>query len=169
VQHGDREQADRAGEVEQVAHARCGEHRAGVAHVGRRHRRERVAVEHRRGRRDGHRLVVDVGDARGGAAFPGDLVDVADGGDAGAEVEELVDALRLAEPDSPAEERPVGPYGLADPRHRRAGLVGCGAVGGEVVGAAEVVVVHPRCVRHVRVDCRQFREVGHACRCCPVG
>src|SRR5690606_18603863 len=38
------------------------------------------------------------------------------------------------------------------------------AVGGEVVRSAQVVVVHPGGVRHVRVDARHLRQVGHGDR-----
>jgi hypothetical protein len=83
---------------------------------------------------DGDRVVVDVGNTSVRGNLLGDLVDVAHGGDARADVKELADARLPGEvADGPAQERPVRAH-----RHRGIGptgqeLPGCLLVSGEVV------------------------------------
>jgi hypothetical protein len=166
LQHGDRQQGHRAGQVEEVAHAGCLEHGVGFPQVRGGDRGERVAVEQRGGRGDGDRLVVDVGHPRRRIDRPGRLVDVADRRDAGAEVEELVDPLPRAEPHGPPQEVPVGVDHLRRERHDgRDAFDGC-PIGGEVVRAAQEVVVHAGGVRDASVDRWQLRQVGHGDRYC---
>ena len=95
-----------------------------------------LAVRHR------HRVDVDVAHPRRRVDPLGDLVHVADGRDAGADVEELADPGVGEELHRAAQE---GPVGLGHQRGLRHGVhhrPGGRPVGGEVVGAAEVVVVH---------------------------
>ena len=71
----------------------------------------------------------------------------------GPEVEELPDArLGREVAHRPAEERPVRPHPVAQPRCHREHPVARDPVGGEVVLAAEPVVVDPRRVRDGGVD-----------------
>ncbi len=98
-------------------------------------------------------VVVHVDDARVGGDGLGDLVDVALGGQAAAEVDELPDpGLAGEEADDPAQEGPVVLDHVAGDRRDRQELFGHLAVGGEVVLAVQQVVVDARRVRHARVD-----------------
>ena len=82
----------------------------------------------------------------------GDFVDVAGGWQPGPDVEELADALLGRQvSDRTAEERPVLPGRGAPGGHGSPGFLGHFAVGGEVVLAAEGVVVNPGRVRARRV------------------
>jgi len=75
----------------------------GSAHV-RLDRRDRVGVgQQRPAVGDRHRVVVDVDDPGGRSDRQGDLVDVALGGQAGADVEELPDPHVGEEPDGAAQ------------------------------------------------------------------
>src|SRR6185437_13173773 len=90
------------------------------------------------------RVVVRVHDPGGRRDLLGDLVDVRTGGDAGTDVEELPDAGVVGQVGHRTlHERPVGPDVAHDRRpgrhHRLAGR----PVGGEVVLAAQPVVVDP--------------------------
>jgi hypothetical protein len=72
---------------------------------------------------------------------------------AGADVEELADAgLGGQVTDGPAEERAVGPHVGRDPRPDGNDLLGGFPVGGEIVLAAQPVVVDPGRVGHAGVD-----------------
>jgi hypothetical protein len=79
-------------------------------------------------------------------------VDVADGGDTGADVEELADPGPDEMADRPLQEGPVGPGQLAPVGHRPQRLFGQLPVGCEVVRPAEVVVIHPGRARDRDVD-----------------
>jgi hypothetical protein len=153
VHDRDQHDRDRAGEIQGPRGP--GQNRRRVPQVG-------VDVVQRARRRAGEqgpgvaqhdRVVVHVDHAAVRRRRLRHLVGVVRGRDAGAEVEELPDpGLRGQEPDHPGQERPVGADRGDDAGvgldHRVAG----GAVGGEVVRAAEPVVVHPRAVRHAGVD-----------------
>src|SRR5215472_17789781 len=79
----------------------------------------------------------------------------------GTEVEELGDPLlRRQVADGPAEEGPVLPGGRPDGGQRLDRLLGDLPVSGEVVRAAEVVVVHPRWMRLGRIDLRHGSSYG---------
>jgi hypothetical protein len=81
------------------------------------------------------------------------LVDVAGGRDAGADVQELADPGLAGQPaHGPAEEGPLGPHLGADGGHLLGDGVAHGPVGGEVVLAAQPVVVDARGLGDVRVD-----------------
>src|ERR1039457_5538857 len=92
-----------------------------------------------------------------------DLVHVALGRNAGADVEELADAGRGEEPHRPAEEIAVGPRDRPDigidRGHRPAQVL----VGQEIVAAAQQVVVDTGDVRSLRVNPRRYpaRLVSH--------
>ena len=93
----------------------------------------------------------------------GDLVGVARGGNAGADVEELPDSRLAGEvADGAPEKRPVGAGGEARVRVDLEHCLGGDAVGGEVVLAAEQVVVHPGLVRDADVERRRARLLGSA-------
>src|SRR5690348_5088048 len=75
----------------------------------------------------------------------GDLVGVARGRDAGADVEELADpGFGGEEADGPPEERPVGAGSESRVRIKCEGCVPDSTVGGVVVPAAQVVIVYTR-------------------------
>ena len=106
--------------------------------------------------RDRDRVDVGVDHARTRVGVLGDLVHVALGRDAGADVEELADAGRGEEPDRPAEERPVGPGDRPDVGLDRDDRPAQVLVGQEVVAAAQPVVVDPGDVRPLGVDVRGY-------------
>jgi hypothetical protein len=103
------------------------------------------AGEHGLAMQDHDRVIVGVGDSRIRAGFGGHLVKRALGGQAGADVQELPDArLGGQVPGGHPQEGAVGQRlspGLRDQSHD---LLGSCPVSGEIVLAAEVVVIHPR-------------------------
>ena len=101
------------------------------------------------------RVVVHVDDAGLRGDLLGDLVDVGAGGDPGADVEELADPLLGEEADCPHQKRPVGAGGVAHLRGGCQHALGRRPVGGEVVLAAEQVVVGAGGMRDAGVDLRQ--------------
>ncbi len=103
--------------------------------------------EQQLGVRDRDRFVVDVDHLGGRVDRVRHLVDGSHCGDPRPEVEELAHSLVQAMPNCSPQERPVRPHRLAHPRHHRQRLFGEGPVDPEVMGSAEVVVVHPRRVR----------------------
>jgi len=151
----DRDQHDghRTGEVERPG--RRAQDLVGLAQV-------RVDVVHRARYRAGqqhagvlqhHRVVVHVHDAGVRRHRLGHLVGVVRRGDAGADVEELGDpGLGREEAHGPGQERPVGPDRRDDARIGGHDRIAGRAVGGEVVLAAEPVIVHAGAVRHGRVN-----------------
>lgn len=120
-----------------------GEQFVGAAQVGADHHRAVVDGQQPPGVRDGDLVDVGVDHPRVGRDLADDLVHVALGGQAGADVEELAYALLGGEPDGPAQEVTVGLGGDAGVRKDRQDLLGGGPVGGEVVAATQEVVVHP--------------------------
>jgi hypothetical protein len=112
------------------------------------------------GQHDG--VVVDVNDARARLHRLCHLVHVAHARQPGTEVEELGDPCFLHQvPDGAAEEGPVLPHRRPKRRRDRERLLGDLPVGGEIVLAAEEVVVHPGRVRPGRVDLRRNITVAH--------
>src|SRR5579863_432936 len=112
-----------------------------------------------------HRVVVDVHDPGAWRHGLRHLVRVVRRGNAGADVEELGDpGLASQEAHDPGEERPVGPDRLDDPRVRGHDRVPRRAVGGEVVLAAEPVIVHAGAVRHAGVNAVPVTGIGAATR-----
>jgi dihydrofolate reductase/predicted enzyme related to lactoylglutathione lyase len=112
-----------------------------------------AAGEHRAGVRQHHRVVVHVHDARVRGDGLGDLVRAAGRGQSGADVEELADpALAGQVPDHAGEKRPVRPHVVHDLRIRGDGVLGRLAVDGEVLHAAQPVVVDASGVRVLSVE-----------------
>ena len=117
------------------------------------HRGARDAVQHAAGVRQHHRVVVDVDDPGLRAGLQGDLVRVAGGGQAGADVDDLPDAgLADQVTDHPAEEGPVPLHRQLDVRQLGDHRLADGPVGRVVVLAAEQVVVDPRHARDIRPE-----------------
>ncbi len=113
---------------------------------------ELPAVAHRDG------IGIHVDDAGQGVDRLGQRVDVADGGQARANVEELVDALPGQDGDSAAQEGAVGTGGERAVRVHRVQRVEGGAVGREVGVAAERVVVDARRIGPVQVGTPAVRR-----------
>jgi hypothetical protein len=162
VQHRDQHQRDRLAEVKHRPHHRRRQDLGGGAQVG----LDVGGPPFGRGGeqcprvREHHRVAVHVHDAGRRRHRLRHLVHVAGGGQAGADVEELPDpGFRRQEPHGPAEEAAVlaQPGAPGGPGRQR--LVGDGAVGGEVVLAADVVVVHPGRMRLGYVDLRHDASV----------
>ncbi len=108
-------------------------------------------------------VVVHVDDAGSRRDPLRDLVGVLGGGQPGADVEELAEPhLTGEELHGPAQERAVLAGGHPDRGERGGHLVGGLTVGGEVVLAAQPVVVPAGRVRHARVDFAGWSaRVGH--------
>jgi hypothetical protein len=108
--------------------------------------------------RDG--VVVHVDDPGLRRLLLGDLVRIARGRQAGADVEELPDT-RLGDqvPDRAGQESPVGPYGLQNAGERFVAGLGGPAIGLEVVLAAQPVVIDPGRVGNTGIDA--FRQLRH--------
>jgi hypothetical protein len=98
------------------------------------------------------RVVVDVDDAGAGLHRAGDLVHVGRRRDAGAQVDELVDALLGHVANGAHQEAAVGPHQVTLLGMGGYHLLGRLAVGGEVVLASQPVVVHPSGGWGVHVD-----------------
>jgi hypothetical protein len=160
VQDRDGQQRHRAGQVEQVAHARGVEDLIGLSHVGPGDGHAVEPLDQLAGVGDGDGLEVDVGDAGVGAPGEGDLVDVAHRRHPGAEVEELVDAPREAPRHGAAQEGAVGLADVAHVRVLREDLRGLLTVDREVAAAAEQVVVDPGGVGAVEVDAGRQGPLG---------
>jgi len=112
----------------------------------------RGAGKQRPGVGEHDRVVVHVDHAAVGRHCLRHLVGVVRRRDPGADVEELPDpGLGGEEPHDPGQERPVGPHRHDDPRIGRDHRVTGGAVGREVILAAQPVVMHPGAVGHLGV------------------
>ncbi|RJQ80795.1 alpha/beta fold hydrolase [Pseudonocardiaceae bacterium YIM PH 21723] len=152
MQHHQEQQPDRLVEVDQPVHVgvvqdvlrlpdvRAQHHGPGI--VG----QQQLAVRHR------DRVPVHVGDPAVGHDLPGDLVHVVHGGDAGADVQELPDALSGHQLDHPAQRGAADPGDVLEAGIHRHDLGRELAVRGEVVPAAEQVVVHPGHAGHGDID-----------------
>nr|WP_255276805.1 hypothetical protein [Actinomadura madurae] len=164
MQDRHQQQRDRLGEVDQVADGGVAEDVVRAPKV-RRHEPD-VAGPREKGAavraHDG--VVVDVHDPGVRAGERRRLVHVLPGRQPRPEVEELADPGRGGVPHRPAEEGPVQPDAPDDPpRGDLHDALGGLPVGGEVVLAAEPVVVHPGHVGGAGVECRgdPVRGVGH--------
>jgi hypothetical protein len=160
VHDPDQHQPDGLGEVEGAGHGRVAEDRLRLAEVGLDEGHPPLLAAGHQGPGVGQhdRVVVHVDDPRLRGQLLGDLVDVARGRDAGPDVEELADAgLGDQEPHGPAHERPLGPHLGPDRRDLPGDGLAHGPVRGEVVLAAQPVVVHPGRLGHVGVDLRRHR------------
>ena len=99
------------------------------------------------------RVVVDVGDRALGRHLLRQFVGAARGGQAGTDVQELADAAVTGQvAHRPGQERPVGPCPGHHVRAAAGHLVADRPVGFVVILAAEPVVVHPRRMRHPRIE-----------------
>ena len=99
------------------------------------------------------RVVVDVDDAGGRVEALGYLVDIFGGRQARADVNELPDAGLFDQvPDHPAEDRALGPDAELDGGQRRDDLITERPVGGEIVFAAEKVVIYAGDMRPRRIE-----------------
>lgn len=104
-----------------------------------------------------HRIDIDIDHPGNGIGALGDLVHVADGRDAGADIEKLVDPLIEEKADGPAQEGTVGLQGEGgfreDTQDRLSGL----AVDGDVMEATEEIVIHAGDTRLVRPTAPRLR------------
>jgi hypothetical protein len=156
VQHARRDHGERLVEVDEPADLRAVEDRLRVPQVGREDQRGRVVAEQRASVGQHERVVVDVDDTHGRVDVARDLVDVADGGEAGAEVDELPDTgVGHEEADGPAELVAVV---VGEPAQLRDDLVRRGdrhPVDLEMLLAPEEVVVYTGDRRPAQVHARR--------------
>ncbi len=163
------DQRDRLGEVEQLLGLRRVENGLRLAEVGLQEGRPAVLVgaQQAAGVREHDRVVVGVDHAGVRRDLLSDLVGGVRGGEAGAEVEELADAEAGGVLHGAHEEAAVGTGADGAARQHRDDLVGDGAVGGEVVLAAQEVVVDPGRVRYLGAEFVGLGggddRVGHGC------
>ncbi len=153
MQDGDQQHRHRLGEVEQPSHLGMAEDHLGLSQVRQHGDRGGVVGQQRVGMHVHDRVVVDVGHAHIRRDSLGDLVDVALGRQAGADVEEQADAgIGGQVAHCALQERPVLPGAPACLwRHVEDGVGGV-SVGGEVVLAAEQGVVDPCRVGSAGID-----------------
>ena len=141
-----------AAEVEQLPGLGVVEDGRGVAGIGLDHGGVRGVGQHGPAVRDRDRVEVHVDHPTGRVGLLGDLVHVADRRDARADVEELGDPGLAEEVHRAAQERAVGAHGVADVRRHPGDRLGQFTIGGEVVRAAEEVVVDPGTARALDVE-----------------
>jgi hypothetical protein len=143
VHDGEQRDRDGLGEVEELrglVEDRVGVAQVGVDVLG---GTRLVAGEQRAGVGEDDRIVVRVHDQGLWRDGLGDLVCVACRRDAGADVEELADARLPGEvADDPPEECPVRPHGEGHIRPRLEPCLNRRPVGGVVVLAAQLIIVH---------------------------
>ena len=153
VQHGHQEHGHGLIEIEMRPERWQGEQLAGLAQIGVHGGDVDVVGEQRVGVHDHQRVVVAVDDPGVPAGGLGDLVDVALGGQAGADVQELPDPRVAGQvPHRPAQEPAVGPGGHRGIRHRRQQFPRSRPVGGEIILPAQQVVVNPRDIRDADIE-----------------
>jgi butyryl-CoA dehydrogenase len=155
VQEGYQHEGDRLIKVKDAVQCRVIDDLAGLAEVRQDERGGAGPVAgHQRPRvREDDRVVVHVDDPAVRRHRLCYLMGVARGGDPGADVEELPDARFPGQvADNTAEEGAVLPGEQRHRRNRRRDRVADLPVGGEVILAAQPVVVHPGGMRHPRVD-----------------
>jgi len=148
-------QPDGTGEVEETGHPLAGQDRLWIAEIGRDDDRPRVVLEQRPRVHEHERVVVHVHHPGGGIEVLGDLMGVLRRGQAGTEVEELVDALARHVPDGAAKRLAVHHRAPAAIGERRYRLLGDRTVPGEVIFPAQDRVVDPRGARLVDVNLRR--------------
>lgn len=90
-------------------------------------------------------------------------MNIADGGNPGAQVEELVDPEAGQQVDDTAQERPIRRGEVARVRPYGHRLLGEPSIGGEVVRSAQIVVIHAGSARplDIHVLRRPVRALGH--------
>jgi hypothetical protein len=160
VHDGDEHDRHRAAEVQRPR--RLPQYGAGIAQVGVDvvDRAGYVAGQERPGMEQDDGIVIDVDNARVRRCRKHDLVRIVGGRDACADVEKLPDpGLGGQESGRPGEERAVGPDRLDDSRVGGDNGVAGRPVGGEIVLAAEPVVMHARTMRDARIDAEPVRSL----------
>ena len=138
------QQADRLVQVDQLEQSRVVEDGVRVPQVGADHPDGALALEDVVAVQLDQRVQVDVDDTSVGHGPLHDVVGVADGGQAGPDVDELPDALGGDVPRGPLMETAVTPRGVGQLGHFGAYLLRRHPVHFVIVLAAEVVVVKPR-------------------------
>jgi len=141
VEHGEEQDAEGTRDIEQALGIGVRQDRGGVARVGLDHRGGRDAFEQDAAVPHGDAVVVDVDHARLRVELRHELVDVAARGQAGANVEELVDAVREHVGDDAPQEGTVGAGHQDDVGTGGARRVGRVAINREVVETAEPVII----------------------------
>ncbi|GAA2857045.1 hypothetical protein HD593_009839 [Nonomuraea rubra] len=139
-------------EVERPQHVGILQQRLRLAQVAPDHGRLALAGQQRPGVHEHHRITIDVDHPGPGSQ----LVHVAARGQARADVEELADAGPGEEPHRPAEERAAGPGRRAQLGSHLEDLLRRRTVGGEVVLAAEKVVVEPGHAGCIRIEAERL-------------
>jgi len=166
VQDGDEQHRHRLREVDQPGHFRVGQDAPGIADVRLDHGDGIGVHQQRPGVAHHHRVVIHVDHVRVRVGLPDDFVYVALAGQAGTHIEKLADALRHREPDRTAEKPPVGPGHVPVLRGKAEQLFHRLPVGGEIVLAAEGIVVHAGHVRDAGIDTGRYRFLfGHCFSC----
>lgn len=135
-----------------------GEDLAGVAHVAVQDRDRGAVDEQGTGVCQHLGVVVDVDDLRLWRAFVCDLMDIALGGQAGADVEELPDADVDQELDGPSEEGAVLLRSYRDMGDDLQDLLRRRSIGRKIVLSTQKVVIHPGDIRDIRI---KFPSLGH--------
>ena len=159
VQDGAGDDGDRPAEVQQCPQFRVAQHGTRVRDVRADHDRLVVFLQQRPAMREDNGVNVDIADPGAGIDALRDLMHVVRRGQAGPEVEELVDAKLIGDVrDSPDQ---AGPVVLRD--GDRAGEardedLADLPVGGEVVLATEQVVVHTSDAGYFRVERRRIHR-----------
>jgi hypothetical protein len=102
--------------------------------------------------RDGDRIMVDVDHLRAGIDRLGHLVHIADGRNAGSEIEELVDPGLAQVDHDTSQELPCIAQNRRQPRHRPQNVLTELTIRLEVVRPAQVEVIDPRHTRTRRID-----------------
>ncbi|CAD5918539.1 protein of unknown function [Streptomyces sp. KY75] len=148
VEHRDEQQGHRAVQVEESGDRRVLQDLLGAAQVGGGDDGQVVALQHRLAVCDGDRVVVDVRHLGPRVGGLGHLVDVAEGRDAGADVEELIDPLADRVPHGPAHKGPIRLHDLGKAREELHGLPRGFPVHLEIVRSAQIEVVHAGHARH---------------------
>ena len=152
VQHRHHQQADGTAEVEQREGLRVVQNGVHIAHIVL--DRDTVRIVHQQlftvG--NGDRVDVDVDYPGLRVDALGHLVDVAEGGNAGAQVEELVDPGLDHEPDGTVHERAVRLGDQPDLGQQIHDLAAVFTIDGEVVRPTEPVVVTARHIRLADID-----------------
>ena len=132
------------------------QHRVHIAQVGPDHRHRLVVGQQRLGPHEHHRVVVDVDDAGIGVAVLGDLVRVRADRQPGADSRNWRIPASLAKATARIRKSRLPREGIPHLRHELQPAFGHLPVGGEVVPAAEHVVVHPGGVRDIRAEAERL-------------
>ena len=169
VQHGHHEHGDRLVEIEQGLHPRVGQDRIGVTQVLLDNGGVGVAAQDvlAMGDRDG--IDVHIYHFRIRRGLLRHLVDIAEGRDAGAEIQELTDSFVDEEAYGPMQKRSIDLHDQRSVGNQSGHLTRDLPVDGEVMAATEPVVVDARGTGPVDIDAfrRPARPIHPALRCQP--